>query len=189
MTEAKPNLITLSDPSYPIESEVEVEDLLATVQAKASLVGPKTPGVHRLLAREDPVSVIGRLRYLYTIEPERFQLTRTWLPAQVWCPGSLPEIAEAVSAVGKEIRDSESWKIMLSKHGDSSISVGKLVDTLSHCVLKSRAELLNPERVVAVAILEDEACVSLLDSDQILEVESEFRLPVPRPDSDRIPVG
>ena len=81
----KANLLSVYDPSHLVESHVEVEDLLDLIHGHVSIVEPLVLGVHKLAATEEPRRIIGRLRYLYALEPEKFQYTTSWVPADFWC--------------------------------------------------------------------------------------------------------
>ncbi len=188
MPEANANLLCTYDPSYPVESEVEAEDILALIHAKGEFVGPTVRGVHKLLMHEDPKGVVPRLKYLHDIEPEKFLFTKRWIPVGEWCSSNLADIADAVSRLGDGVGQDESWKIVLNHEGRSSVQLGKLIDTLSHCILRPRSSL-DPERIVHVFILGDQTAVSLLRPQDVLEVASKLPLPVDRQPEDSVSVG
>ena len=175
LKEQKANLLSTYDPSYFIESRVEVEDLLALIHGQASFLGPVVHGVHKLAAPEASRRIVGRLRYLHAISPDKFQYTRSWVPIDHWCSGNLDEIVDLVSRVGEEVGEEESWKIILDRTGCRMKGIEKLVETLSHCILRSGADLSNPQRIIYIHIIGQEAAVSLLDPDDILEATSQVR--------------
>lgn len=174
MIDQKANLLSIYDPSYHVESRVEVEDLLSLIQARATYASPSVPGVHKLVAEEDPRRLIGRLRYLHDLEPEKFQFTLYWSPVDGWCMSNLQDIVELVSRMAEDIKEDESWKIVLKRTQCGNGGIGKLVDTLSHCVLKPRSDILNPQRIIFIHMMGGETAVSLLSPNEMLEVSSKL---------------
>jgi len=172
MTEQKANLLAVYDDPYRVESEVEVVDLLSVVHGDFSFVGPGVPGIYKLHVRDDPREVVARLRYLHAIQPDRFQYTRSWVPADHWVGPGLDEVVELVSKVGEEIPDGESWKIVLNRTGRHLDGIAEFVDTLSRCILRLRSDLVNPDRIVYVHMIGRETAVSLLRPGDILDTAS-----------------
>ena len=173
----KANLLSVYDPSHLVESHVEVEDLLDLIHGHASFVKPLILGVHILAAKESPRRIIGRLRYLYALEPEKFQYTMSWVPADFWCSNSVDDVVDLVSRAGKDVGEEESWKIVVRMTESEVKGVDNLVDTLSRCIVSPRVNLANPEKIVYVHFIGGEASVSLLGPDDILEIAPDMPMP------------
>lgn len=164
------NLLSIYDPSYRIEARVEMEDLLSMVHAETEIVGPGLGDTAVLQTLEAPRKVVARLSYLHRIAPERFEFTRIWLPADRWCRSELGEIADLVSEAGEKIEEGETWKIVLQRTESPIENIGRLIDTLSHCVLKPNPDMMGPRKVIYIHVIGQETAVSLLDPDDMLKI-------------------
>ncbi len=173
MSNGVANLLAAYQPSYDVEAGVEARDLLELVHAKASLSEANAPGILGITAREEPRSIIGRLRYLNGLQPERFVYISSWVPCDYWCPSSLEEILGLVKRVAQVITDEESWKIVLKRTQTPFPDIGKLIEDLPRCVSGPRSDLISPQRIIYVHMIGCETCVSLLGMDDILEVQAE----------------
>jgi tRNA(Ser,Leu) C12 N-acetylase TAN1 len=163
-------LVVTYDKSYKVESQVEITDLFSLIHAESSYSAPFIEGAFKLVTVEDPRKIIRRLDYLWNLEPEKFRFSRNWVPVDRWCKSDLGQISDAVSEIGEGIQEEESWKILLRRSDSPSINTGKLIDILSHCILKPRSTLLNPQRIVLVHIIGAETAVSLLRPEDMLEI-------------------
>jgi tRNA(Ser,Leu) C12 N-acetylase TAN1 len=164
------NLVVSYERPYKVESQVEVDALLSLIHAKGSYSAPFNDGVFKLEMEEDPRKIIRRLDYLLNLDPDKIKFTQSWAPVDVWCRSDLGSISDAVSDLGGRIDDEESWKIVLRREDCPALNMGKLIDTLSHSILKPRSSLLNPQRILLVHILGWETAISLLRPEELLEV-------------------
>ena len=171
--ERKPNLLSTHDIAYPSESRLEVGDLLGAVRGRASVVGVDVRGVIKLAADEEPRRLVRRLRYLYAIQPDRFSYTRSWVPADFWCGSDPDSVVDLAIKVAGGIHKGESWKIMLKRARCQSSNLLPLVRNLSHRIARPRPDLMNPDRVLYIHLIGREAAVSLLRSDEMLEIPSQ----------------
>jgi hypothetical protein len=173
MMERKPNLLSTHDIAYPSESRLEVGDLLGAVRGRASVVGVDVRGVIKLAADEEPRRLVRRLRYLHAIQPDRFSYTRSWVPADFWCGSDPDSVVDLAIKVAGGIHKSESWKIVLKRAKCPSSNLLPLVRTLSHRIARPRPDLMNPDKVLYIHLIGREAAVSLLRSDEMLEIPSQ----------------
>jgi len=166
----KANLLVTYDRPYKVESQVEVDALLSLIHARSSYSAPFTEGVFKLEMQEDPRNIVRRLDYLQNLDPGKFKFTRSWAPVDCWCRSDLGAISDVVSELGERVGDDDSWKIVLRRDDCPSINIGKLIDILSHSVLRPRSTLLNPERIILVHITGMETAVSLLRPEELLQL-------------------
>ncbi len=173
MMERKANLLSTHDVAYPSESRLEVGDLLGAVRGRASIVGADVRGVIKLAAEEEPRRVVRRLRYLYAIQPDRFSYTRSWVPADFWCGSDADSVVNLASKVADGIHRGESWKMVLHRAMCPSSNLLPLVNILSHRIATPRPDLMSPDKVLYIHLIGREAAVSLLRSDEMLEIPSQ----------------
>ena len=170
MDRSNGNLLSIYDPSYRVEARVEIEDLLSMVHAPAEAVEPELGDTAVLQTSEPSRKVVARLSYLHRIAPDPFEFTRIWVPADRWCRSELGEIVDLVSEAGERIEDGETWKIVLQRTESPIENIGRLIDTLSHCVLKPSPDMMAPQRVVYIHVIGEETSVSLLRPEEILRI-------------------
>ena len=94
-------------------------------------------------------------------------------PVDFWCGSDPNDVVNLASRVADGIRRGESWKIVLKRAKCPSGSLLPLVDILSRRIARPRPDLMNPDKVLYVHLIGREAAVSLLRSDEMLEIPSQ----------------
>ncbi len=160
-------MIAVFDSSYPLEAEIEVEDVFSLIQTKGSFVAHDTPGVYRLRTEEDPREVIARLAFLYNIQEEKFRYTKRWVPIDKWVQHEdiMASISRLTSSHETEAR------IILEKESSYTGNLGDLVASLSGFLTDTISGGIDSGKFIYLHLMTNDAALSLLRGNEILYLD------------------
>ncbi len=162
------NLLVTYDPTHVGKAEEEVRALLGKLEEEVQIYDSNVEGVF-LLRVEDSKVVVKKLRELCKEDPSRFNYTFHWVPVEKWCPASLVEISKIMKEFDEKMDPDKSWKLELAKRY-FEMGTTELIMKLTENIDKPKVDLKTPEIIISVQILGDKAGLSLLDSDEFLNV-------------------
>lgn len=164
----QPNLLVTFEPTKVSSSRREIIDVLKMINEKGGIFETQVNGVFKVKVN-DSRKVIRKLNELCNGNPEIFSRTYRWTPVDVWTDSSLENMQNIVSGISKGIKSNESWKLKIDKR-NYEISEKELVSHLTEKINKDKVDLENPNKIIKVDIIGEEAGISLLVSDEILNV-------------------
>lgn len=160
------NLIVSSSRFREEEACDEMLDLLDSFgdsEAEAELTEVK--GIILALTRLDPLQVIERLKKLVSDEPWEVRYIMRVLPVEKTVPAELEDIQGAVSGLAERIGLQDSFRVTVEKRHSALRSV-EVIEYVAEAV-KRRVNLTEPNWIVLVEIIGDNAGISILKKDQI----------------------
>jgi len=160
------NLLAISDCSFPVESKVEVEDVLSLVKARADLED-LSGGTFGISTEEDPREVISRLGYLHRIEPEKFEYTVMWMPADWWAGPEIEDVVGAITQRLTEVSKDRRLRVVIETVGSVQYRVGELVSRVARLMPEGRDS--EELKTMYIYLTDKGAIVSLVDPSEILE--------------------
>ncbi len=161
------NLLVTYEPSHKQAAEREV---LAVCKDKAKMLPSDIEGIFLLRVKSDARSFVRELREQLESDSSKLVYTSAWVPIDSWHESE--KLAEAMKQVNEKMDESKSWKLELRKrHFGASMS--ELIQKLTEPIDNKHVDLGQPEQIVRVEILGNQAGVALLAPDEILNV-SEF---------------
>lgn len=175
-------MIAVFDSSYPLEAEIEVEDVFSLVQTKGSFLAQDTPGVYRLRTEEDPREVVSRLAFLYNIQEEKFRYTRRWVPIDRWV-----QHGDIITNINMLTSSQETDpRIILEKENSYAGNLGDLVASLSGFLGNAIFGAVDSGRFIYLHLMTNDAALSLLRGNEILYLDGR---PLGSDNMNRIRVG
>ncbi|HLD49373.1 MAG TPA: THUMP domain-containing protein [archaeon] len=164
------NLLVTYDPSRIGKAKAEVQELLKEVDEEAEFLDSKTDGLF-LLKVENAKHAVKKLRSICRDEKEKFECTFKWVPIEKWTSSQINDMAKALKDIEERIGDDEKWKMDLTKRHYDSMSTTELIMKLTENIEKPNVDLKNPDKIVKVEIIGENAGISLLDADEFLDVQ------------------
>ncbi len=126
-------------------------------------------GVFLVQVGSEAKVLVAHLKRMCQEEPAQFLYTYHWVPIERWVPANMLEMRDAAVELGQGIGDDDTWMMHLHKRhfaGHHDDVIAYLTDPLN----RGRVELEDPDKVLAVEILGQDAGLSLLNRLELLDV-------------------
>ncbi|MCE5296842.1 MAG: THUMP domain-containing protein [Euryarchaeota archaeon] len=164
------NMLVTFRPNEKGHAEDEMRARLKDVNVHVeSVEETNVEGVFEVLILGDPKKVVRDLRFLCIDAPELFLHTHHWVPIERWVDPYIDEMVRAAKEYEKEIKDGERWMLHLHKRHIGKHSAD-LIEKLTAPINRGKVDLEKPEKILVVEILGDRAGMSLVRSDELLDV-------------------
>lgn len=166
----EPNLLVTFDPPQKKGSEAEARKLLSEAGEEGPEFLPvEVGGVFEVRVKGDPKALVGKLRAACAEHPEKFKHTHRWIPIEEWTESDLQHLEQVVAKAGQRIQPQERWRLKVVKRNYAQPSP-RIVEALARHIDRPNVDLVNPEKVVRVEIVENHAGVSVLGEGEWLNV-------------------
>lgn len=133
-------------------------------------------GVFCVKVDKDAKELIVRIRRDFMEAPEIIYHTFHWVPIDTWVEATEEAMLEAVKKAAEGIEENETWKMHVHKRHHPKHSE-ELMLLLTDPIVKGKVDLRHPSKIIAVEVLGPMAGISLLERDQIIDV-NQMRLEV-----------
>jgi len=165
------NMLVSFNPSHAGMAETELNAVLSKIGEKPKILATSAEGLFKV-AVSDARKVVGRLRNLCQADPNLFAATQHYTPIDSWCKSELTHMQKSVKSAASGISQSERWKMHLAKRHWKKLEGTDLIIKLTKVIDREHVDLKNPQKIVQVEIIERDAGISLLEPDDILDVEA-----------------
>lgn len=136
--------------------------------------GDENPIVERTIARGvcgvktvlDAREVIKRVRALYQENAMQLSYTIKWAPADNWCPAFLEEMKKTLEKEKGKILKGEKWAMKVEKRRYTKFHCIEIIRGLAG-LIDEKVDLGNPDKVVRVEILGENACISIIKPEEV----------------------
>lgn len=162
------NLLVTYDPSHPGKAKEAVSSLLK--EKDAEFVESDVGGVFLLHVKGIAKEVVKEMREECQKDPERFDYTFHWVPIEKWISSDLSEMENIMKEINEKIEDDERWRITISKRNYNKHETMELIEKLTAHIEKRKVDLKDPQKIIQVEIIGDHAGISLLASEEYLDV-------------------
>ncbi|MFH0832963.1 MAG: THUMP domain-containing protein [Candidatus Aenigmatarchaeota archaeon] len=162
------NLLITCDPSHSGKAKDEVTALLKDAGEKATFIDSDVEGL-LLLKVKDAKKAVKELIGVFNDDSSRFELTFKWTPIDKWCSSDLASLSNEMKKFDAKIGADESWKMDLNKRQYQG-STTDLIMKLTENITKPKVDLKNPQKIVKVEIIGENAGIALLDASELLDV-------------------
>ncbi len=163
------NLLVTYDPSHKGSASQELKDNFKAIGEKLSIEETGVEGLFRLTV-SDPRKVVARLAAMCRKDHTAFAATHHYIPIDTWTRSDVAAMQSAISALCSKISDDESWKLNLAKRHWDKMGGVDLILKLTEVVDKPHVDLDSPQKIIQVEIIGDEAGISVLSPQEILDV-------------------
>lgn len=166
---ARANLLVTFDPNKSSSAREEIIKLLREVNEEPRI---EQTGIHGLfkVTVKDAKQAVRKLQEICRSSPERFVRTFHWTPIEHWCAADISVMQQRIQEISKDISDDEHWKLDIRKRNFET-DITKLILKLTEKVDKPNVDLNNPSKIITVDILGKEAGISLLNKEELLNVQ------------------
>lgn len=136
--------------------------------------GDENPLVEKTVARGvcgvktvlDAREVIKKVRAIYEENPMLLSYTIKWAPVDNWCQASLEEMKKALEKEKGKILKGEKWAMKVEKRRYTKLHGIEIIRELAE-LIDEKVDLENPDRVVRVEILGEDACISVVKPEEV----------------------
>ena len=161
-----PNLLISYNPNRQTSAEKEIEEVFKAIKEKPKFLLSNHSGLFKLRVK-DPKTIVRKLSKIHKKQPGKFRVTCHYTPIDKWCKSNIKEMQRQVKKYDKLIKSKEAWKMDLKKRRHRSKSTA-IILKLTQMINKENVDLTNPEKVIRVELLGDNAGISLLNRDEFL---------------------
>jgi len=161
------NLLITYDPNHEGLAKQEVENLMKEIGKTYEII--KEDSGILMLKVDDAKEVVKKMREIAEQNKDKFNKTFKWIPIERWTKATIEDMQSVIKEVQEGIGEEERWAMSLDKRR-TELHEKDLIIKLTEPVEKKNVDLSNPEKIIWVEIIGDEAGISLLKPDEILEV-------------------
>lgn len=161
------NLLISFDPNHVGKASEEVKALIGE---DTKFIESKVNGIFLIKTDKDAKELVKEMSKACKENPSNFEYTFSWVPIETWVKSEIDAMTEEMKKIDARMDTEKSWKMDLGKRNykaDTMDLIMKLTDNIN----KPKVDLKNPEQIVKVEILGDNAGISLLMPDELLDTQ------------------
>jgi tRNA(Ser,Leu) C12 N-acetylase TAN1 len=161
------NLLISFDPNHVGKAKEEVNAVLGD---GFEFIDSNVNGIFLLKTGKDAKEVVKEAEKACKESPSKFEYTFHWVPIETWCKSDVGVMSEEMKKIDARMDAEKSWKMDLGKRNyktDTMELIMKLTDNIN----KPKVDLKNPEQIVKVEIIGENAGISLLNADEYLDTQ------------------
>jgi len=136
--------------------------------------GDKQPKVQMTLARGiigvktalNPRSVVQFLRTLFEKDRSAIQYTLKWVPIDLWTNSDIESMKAGVTRLRNGIQPNETWRMSVETRRYTALHKIEIIREAAD-LIDQRVDLENPDKIVRIDILGNQAGISVLKPDEI----------------------
>ncbi|MGD0816888.1 MAG: THUMP domain-containing protein [Methanomassiliicoccales archaeon] len=164
------NMLVTFRPNQKGHAENEIRSRLNDVNAYVdSIEHTNVEGVCEIRVLGDPKDVVADLKKLCFQDPEQFPYTHHWVPIEKWVEPYMEEMLKVMTGYGETITANERWMLHLHKRHIGKHS-SDIIEKLTAPINKGIVDLENPQTIVIVELMGNRAGMSLVRSEELLDV-------------------
>ncbi|MBI2133904.1 THUMP domain-containing protein [Candidatus Woesearchaeota archaeon] len=167
----KPNLLVTYDPNHKGIAAAEIKEAMARIGERYELEKTIVDGLFKIKT-QDARRVVKKLAELYRREIQLLNTTHRFIPIDAWCRSEVPEMQKVIKGLVPNIGQNERWKMNIGKRHWEKMHGTELIIKLTEVIDRAKVDLEKPEKIVQVEIIGNEAGISLIRPDEMLEVTS-----------------
>jgi tRNA acetyltransferase TAN1 len=117
----------------------------------------------------DPRHVIKELYTIYNQDPTSLVHTLKWVPIDYWTASELESMAKGIVTLRNKIAKGEKWMMVVEKRRYTAYHKIDIIKHLADCI-DEKVDLKNPDKIVRVDIIGNNAGISVIKPDEIFSV-------------------
>ncbi len=172
----KGNLLVTFDPNHKGTAIQELKDNLKGIGEKFDMEQAGVEGLVKLSVT-DPRKAVAKLTNMCRKDHTAFMVTHHYVPIDTWSKSEVEDIQHSIVNLLHKIKDNESWKLNLNKRHWDKMGGVELILKLTDVIDRKHVDLENPQKIIQVEIVGENAGISVLSPSEILDV---LRLKVER---------
>ena len=165
----KANLLVTHDPNHAGLAKEEIIAVLKQLKIEPEFLKSKIEGLFQITLKE-PKSVVKKLIAVCKKDPSIFRVTFHWVPIDNWCKSTIEDMQKTIKSLVKDIKEKDKWKMDITKRCYEKYHITELIMKLTDVVDRPKVDLKNPDKIIKVDIIGNDAGISLLNKDEILNI-------------------
>jgi len=166
---AKANLLVTHDPNHAGLAKEEVVAVLKQLKTEPVFLKSEIEGLFQITIKE-PKETIKKLVKTCKKDPSVFRITFHWIPVDNWCKSTVEDMQKTIKGLVKDIKEKDKWKIDIAKRCYEKYNTTELIMKLTDVVDRPKVDLKNPDKIIRVDIIGNDAGISLLNKDEMLNI-------------------
>ncbi len=166
---AKTNLLVTYDPNHAGLAKEEITSVLKQLNTTPEFLKSEIEGLFQITIKE-PKETVKKLVEICKKDPTMFRITFHWVPVDNWCKSTIEDMQKTIKALVKGIDEEDKWKMDIAKRCYEKYHTTELIMKLTEVVDKPKVDLKNPDKIIRVDIIGNDAGISLLNKDEILNI-------------------
>ncbi|MDD5086975.1 MAG: THUMP domain-containing protein [Candidatus Nanoarchaeia archaeon] len=165
------NLLVTYDPNHIGLAKEEITSILKKIGITPNFLDLKVDGLFRINI-EEPKKAVKKLSEICKKDSSDFSITFHWIPVDNWTKSTIEDMQHVIKGLVDHISEKERWKMDIAKRCYDKYSTTELIMKLTEIVDKPNVDLNNPDKIIRVDIIGDEAGISVLEKNEILNTTS-----------------
>lgn len=166
----EPNLLVTFRPEDGPLAQGEIEARLEELEVAFQYLPSRVDGLFQMRVEGDPKEITKKLRAACEAGPEKFLHTYRWLPVATWTDVDFDDMRSVVREMVPHIGQEERWRIVVNKRFHEEHTTEELVEGVAQVVDRPNVDLMNPEVVIRVEVIDRRAGLVLHRADEVLDV-------------------
>ena len=168
------NLIITCPRHFEEEASEEVKRILIELgDHEPKIIISSMPGILTGITSLDPIESIEKIREKILDEPWSIRYCLRMIPIQGVCKTNIKEIEDEILKKTGVIKSEDSYRITIEKR-NSKVSSDEIISKIAKNI-SNKVSLNNPDWVILIEIIGDDAGVSVIRNNNILSVEKTKR--------------
>jgi len=163
------NLLVTHDPNHAGLARQEITYVLKKIGITPNFLDSKVEGLIKINIK-DPKQAVKKLYDICKKEPSLLSMTFHWIPVDNWTKSRIEDMQHVIKGLAKNIGEKEKWKMDIAKRRYDKYHTTELIMKLTEVVDKPNVDLKDPDRIIRVDIIGNEAAVSLLKKQELLNI-------------------
>lgn len=166
---ANANLLVTHDPNHAGLAKEEIISVLKQLKIEPKFLKSEIEGLFQITIKE-PKKVVKKLIAMCKKNPSIFRMTFHWIPVDKWCKSTIEDMQKTIKGLVKDIKEKDKWKMDIAKRCYEKYNTTELIMKLTDVVDKPKVDLKNPDKIIRIDIIGNNAGISLLNKDEILNI-------------------
>ena len=162
-------LIITYDPAHISSAKESVLNVMKEIGVTPVFGRSKYAGIFLadILKPKEAVKKLGKLNEK---NKDIFGKTHRYIPVDSWVPAKIKDMQDAIKLLVPDIGKNQKWKMDLEKRYYHKFDYTELISKLTEVVDREKIDLHQPEKIIKVEIIGNNAAISLLKPDEQLIV-------------------
>ena len=166
---AKANLLVTHDPNHAGLAKEEIIAVLKQLKIEPEFLKSEIEGLFQIIVKE-PKKVVKKLTAVCKKDSSVFRTTFHWVPVDNWCKSTIEGMQKTIKSLVKDIKEKDKWKMDITKRCYEKYHITELIMKLTDVVDRPKVDLKNPDKIIKVDIIGNDAGISLLNKDEMLNI-------------------
>ena len=166
---AKANLLVTYDPNHAGLAKEEIVAVLKQLKIEPEFLKSEIEGLFQIKIKE-PKETIKKIVKTCKNDFSIFRMTFHWVPVDNWCKSTIEDMQKTIKKLVKDVKEKDKWKMDIAKRCYEKYNTTELIMKLTEVVDRPKVDLKDPDKIIRVDIIGNDAGISLLNKDEMLNI-------------------